>query len=161
MIVNFLDLERITFNFKKKRLSLLGCVYVLHKNIALANFTSLMRKIRQSNIPKTGCTCMAVLCCCCCLRQDLFYFTSSLPASLQFLKLLKVSVVNVWNFICTHLSWKALLSCNFSALKKTLLALVSENKDWKRKKETIIFSYYRLSQFSVIQDRYRKRLPCL
>ena len=87
MIVNFLDLEGITFNFKKKRLSLFWCVYVLHKNIALGNFTSLMRKIGQSNIPKTGCTCMAVLCCCCCLRQDLFYFTSSLPASLQFLKL--------------------------------------------------------------------------
>ena len=57
---------------------------------------------------------------------------------------------NMWaclilKFLCTHLSWKALLSCNFSALKKTLLTLVSENKDWKREKETIIFSYYRVN----------------
>ena len=60
MIANFLDLVGITSNFKKKRLSLLWSVYVLHKNIALGNFTSLMRKIGQSDIPKTGCTCMAV-----------------------------------------------------------------------------------------------------
>ena len=51
----------------------------------------------------------------------------------------------ILKFLCTHLSWKALLSCNFSALKKMLLALVSENKDWKREKETIIFSVYKVN----------------
>ena len=117
IIANFLDLERITSNFEKKRLSLLGCVYVLHKNIALANFTSLMRKIRQSNIPKTGCTCMAVLCCCCCLRQDLFYFTSSLPSSLQ---LLKLPNYDMWVWLIFEISFvHTFLGKLYSDLKDT------------------------------------------
>ena len=84
MLANFLDLVGITSNFKKKRLSLLWCVDVFHKNMALGNFTSLMRRIRQSNIPKTGCTWTVILFL---LFKAKPFFTSSLPSSLPFLKL--------------------------------------------------------------------------
>ena len=61
------ELVGITSNFKNKKSKFVVLCSRPPQNMAKGNFTSFLGRIRRREIPKTGCTCMAVFCCC--LRQ--------------------------------------------------------------------------------------------